>query len=596
MEWIEAGLVEEIEQAGVKTLRGGIAVFAHEDGIYAVENRCPHMGFPLHVGSLCDGILTCHWHHARFDVCSGGTLDPWADDVPTHDVRLEGGKVYVNPQPKQPRNVARHLQRLREGLEQNIGLIIAKSVIALQSAGVDEATIAQVGIDYGTTQRASGWGSGLTILTAMVNLLPKLDAYGRILALFHGLVHVARDCAGQPPRRMLAPLPESDVTLSRLAAWYRQCIEVRDTDGAERVLLAAIEKGADNAALADMMLTAVTDHVYLDGGHTFDFHNKAFEVLERYERDSGYGAMHSAESAHARRKQILTSLVPLLSHPTRSEEQQNWQSPVNLVTPMAAAFAELPHLSLAPTGGDNAMALDAETFIAQVLSEQPAETVQAISEALRGGVSPAYVAQLVTLAAAERIARFHVQNDFGDWISVLHTFTHAHAVHQRLQRKPDSLAVRAIYHAAMRIYLDRFLNIPSAPRPSVDRAKDAGYQTDLNELLALTDQRQQVAAAANWVANYLQEQGDVGALWNALGQALLREDAEFHSFQMVEAVAAEYDDWNGLVHPFAARAKEILLIAITRYLAAHAPTARETPHVARIAWRLHRGERLFEEA
>jgi hypothetical protein len=44
--------------------RHGIAVFAPagSDEIYAIDNRCPHMGFPLHKGTVCDGILTCHWH------------------------------------------------------------------------------------------------------------------------------------------------------------------------------------------------------------------------------------------------------------------------------------------------------------------------------------------------------------------------------------------------------------------------------------------------------------------------------------------------------------------------------------------------------
>jgi hypothetical protein len=40
------------------------------------------MGFPLERGSVEDGILTCHWHHARFDLESGCTFDLWADDVP----------------------------------------------------------------------------------------------------------------------------------------------------------------------------------------------------------------------------------------------------------------------------------------------------------------------------------------------------------------------------------------------------------------------------------------------------------------------------------------------------------------------------------
>jgi hypothetical protein len=85
-------------------------------------------------------------------------------------------------------------------------------------------------------------------------------------------------------------------------------------------------------------------------------------------------------------------------------------------------------------------------------------------------------------------------------------------------------------------------------------------------------------------------------LLNTLGHSLLREDAEFHSFQMYEAAVAEYDHWQSLkgTEALADRAAHTMLIACARYLAAHAPTARELPHTARIAWRLHRGERLFE--
>ncbi|MFD1676517.1 Rieske (2Fe-2S) protein [Alicyclobacillus fodiniaquatilis] len=49
--WVLAGEEAEIRQKGVKVIPGSIAVFAHEDNFYAVENRCPHMGFPLHMAA-----------------------------------------------------------------------------------------------------------------------------------------------------------------------------------------------------------------------------------------------------------------------------------------------------------------------------------------------------------------------------------------------------------------------------------------------------------------------------------------------------------------------------------------------------------------
>ena len=50
-------------------------------------------------------------------------------------------------------------------------------------------------------QNRDGWGVGLTILTALANLLPMLPEQEAYLALFHGGRRVAADCDGEAPRR-----------------------------------------------------------------------------------------------------------------------------------------------------------------------------------------------------------------------------------------------------------------------------------------------------------------------------------------------------------------------------------------------------------
>jgi len=576
--WIQAGTVEELREQGPKLVKGGIVVFYHEGEAHALDNRCPHLGFPLHMGSVCDGMLTCHWHHARFDVCSGGTLDPWADDVPVYDTTVQDGAVWVNPQSRHGNQVQRYKDRLRRGLEQNIGLVIAKAIVGLTEAGVPETEIAAIGIEFGVTQRRQGWGSGLTILTAMANVLPKLDKQGRILALFQGMLHAARDASGSGTRFLLDPLPNPGVSEERLTKWYRDCIEVRDTRGAERVLLTAAEAGMEEHRLCAMMSMAATDHVYMNGGHTLDFHNKAFESLKYVGRE--------------RRKEVLASLVPMFGNASRSEELHSWQFPVDLIQPMKAAFEELTGKGVS-SGAGGAVVSD-EELLQALLGDDPLRTFDMLKEALLGGASPARLSQIAALAAAERVVRFHTQNDFGDWVSVLHTFTHAHAVHECLIRSADPWTIRGVFHTAAAIYLDRFLNIPAAPRPAdIDAAEEAPQPEELLEIL---DKRQQVAAAAAWAMRYLRSGGKPEPLFNVLGHALLREDADFHSFQMYEAAAAEFDRWSSETGPFAEKARETLIVAATRYLAAHAPTSRETPHTANIAWRLHRGEKLFAEA
>ena len=71
-----AGRLEELKAKGRLVVRGAhrpILVVYDRGRVFALDNRCPHMGFPLDRGSVEDGILTCHWHHARFDLESGCT-------------------------------------------------------------------------------------------------------------------------------------------------------------------------------------------------------------------------------------------------------------------------------------------------------------------------------------------------------------------------------------------------------------------------------------------------------------------------------------------------------------------------------------------
>ena len=100
--YVRAAAVEDVQAAGclpVQVSGHTLALFAVGEKVYALDNRCPHMGFPLHRGTVKDGILTCHWHHARFDMESGGTFDEWADDVRAFPTEIRDGQVWVDMTP-----------------------------------------------------------------------------------------------------------------------------------------------------------------------------------------------------------------------------------------------------------------------------------------------------------------------------------------------------------------------------------------------------------------------------------------------------------------------------------------------------------------
>ena len=148
------------------------------------------MGFPLNKGTIKDGILTCHWHHARFDLKSGCTFDPWADDVQSYPVEIRDGEVWLNPNTNGANSITRWKRRLRAGMEQNLNLVIAKSVIALRSQNAPAREIIEIGATHGCKYE---WQSGHVIFTAMANVLDYLDDSDQFLALYQGLSRVSGD-------------------------------------------------------------------------------------------------------------------------------------------------------------------------------------------------------------------------------------------------------------------------------------------------------------------------------------------------------------------------------------------------------------------
>ncbi len=550
-----------------------IALFVHNDKIYAIDNRCPHMGFPLHRGTVKDCILTCHWHHARFDLASGGTFDAWADDVRAFPVEIRGDQVWIDLAPHaDPQTHQR--QRLQDGLEQGISLVIAKSVIALLDAGIEPAEPFRMGLDFGVRYRNAGWGSGLTMHTCMINLLPYLDPEDRPRALYHGLAAVARDCAGQPPHFGVQPLPTSAPDINTLKRWFRQFIEVRDAEGAERCLVSAVRSGADQQQIAEMLFTAATDHRYIDVGHVLDFTNKALEALDATN-------WQNAES-------VLTSLVAGYASAERMEESNSWRYPVDLVAILDRAFAEIP--AALESGQDKQGTwANREALVTILLGEDAQAIADSLLAALQTGCTETELAGAVAYAAALRIARFHTNNDFGDWDTAHHTFTFANAVHQGLRRVASQSLLRGVFDAAMSVYLNRFLNVPPARLPEPKETVDNPEKL-LDELPKLLDRQQQVNEAGALVARYLYSGGNPERLLAVLGKMLLREDRSFHVIQEIEAAFRQYSLLRDT------EAGDHVLIAATRYLAAHAPTMRSQGQTYQMAYRLHRGDRLFEES
>jgi nitrite reductase/ring-hydroxylating ferredoxin subunit len=559
----------------------------HDRGnFFALDNRCPHLGFPLHRGSIEDGILTCHWHHARFDLVSGGTFDLWADDVPTAPVELrDDGAVWICGRTRYADGEVHWRNRLREGLQHDIGLVLAKAVLGLCGEDADYRSLVRDAVIFGVRHR-DGWGVGLTIVTALGNLIPSLPEEEKYLGLFHGLRRVARDCDGEPPRRDRLALARNGMrSLPLLGRWLRHWTQVRHRDGAERTLLTAIAEGASQAELAALLLTAVTDRTFADGGHALDFINKAFECLD---------IIGWREAAA-----VLPTVAGQLVAARGGEELNAWRHPLDLVSLCEEASAELPHLLAAGRAERGGWQCHGR-LARQLLGDDSKAIIAALLDAIRAGATADDLGRALAYAAALRVAWFGTANEHSDWEAAHHAFTYCNALHQLLKRitteRPVELEspelLRGVIHGAMRLYLIRFLNVPPArlPGEAGDRLDDlpCDGKTLREAFLEALDRQGSVREAGRLVARYLTLGHPIDLLITTLARAVLREDADFHTYQMLEAGVRQYQEWGG------GDEGRHILIAVARYLAAHSPTERAQLQTAMVARRLSLGQALHE--
>ncbi len=583
MEFTLAGSLEELKARERLVVRGAhrpVLVVYDRGRVFALDNRCPHRGFPLDRGSIEDGILTCHWHHARFDLESGCTFDLWADDTPTCPVEMRDGEVWLKTSFGHANPAFHWRQRLGDGLAHDIGLVIAKAVQGQLAAGVQTADILRQAALFGARYR-DGWGVGLTTLTALGNLLPALPEDDAFLALFHGARRVAADCDGQAPRRERASLGSrpDPATLKR---WLRRWTRVRHREAAERTLLTGIDAGLSPATLADLLLAAATERAFADNGHSLDFVNKAFECLDLI------GWEHASS--------VLPTLVGQMAAARGAEESTEWRQPEDLIALCDEAAVELAGLySVNPrVGGWSEHA----ALAGDLLGDDPVAIVDAIRTALRRGAAPTDLGRSLAYGAALRVARFGNANEHSDWETAHHVFTHANALQGMLVRIGSAAAdgeisaVRGVLHGGMALYLSRYLNVPPARIPGDDgeRLDDlpTDRQTIREALLDAFDRQRQVDLAARLVARHLTLGHSPRALIATLAHAALREDAGFHAYQMLDAGFRQFGLWGDT------DAGRRVLIAVARYLAAHSPTERATLQTADIARRLIRGADLHQ--
>ena len=553
-----------------------LAVFHHEGQFQAVDNRCPHMGYPMSKGSIRDGVLICHWHHWEFDLKTGGCFLTSGDDLKTFPLEVrDDGYLYVGLASNEREAAARRLidrgkRALEQGLKDRSVFLIAKAVTALRQAGAGPREIIQQGLFYGAHKTAEGWSSGVAILALAANMWDDIDPKDHNLFLVHGLNQIANRTSGSS-RRQRFPFPRTgaEPDIATMRRWFRRYIDQRDQGPAERILLTMHDRDYPARDLADLVFTTATDFYFTGDGHALDFANKMFEALDYVEWDGAH--------------EILRPIVVDLISRTRHEETSRW---ADSVPALEDIFTRLDDIWTA--NQQNEAPLDIAAF-AQVMLEDEFEPILIqLEEKLRAGVDPRDLCRAMTYAGAIRVARFHLKNE-GDWHDVANIYSYAHGLYRAFHLAPGKELLRGLFHGAVFMTYLRWLNMPAArlPRPGqrLDETYD-GPEAMLERLQEFAD-FQKVFEAEVLVNQYLEEGHDLTPLRHTLAHILLREDAELHMFQVLEVAFRHFDLTDD------EEEKRMHMLAATRYITAQ-KLMKGILWSTENAERLQRGELLSE--
>src|SRR4051794_18678450 len=235
------------------------------DGVFALDNACPHEGYGLTQGDLDGDELTCEWHNWRFRVTDGRcTLGE--EDVVSHPVVVDGDEVRVELRRPDPLRLRADLTTsLRRGIDSFYVGQISRDVVRLLRADEDPAQLVWEAVAWGAPRAEYGFGHALASASDCLALVDRYEGDLRSLPVVQaiaGITEVER-------RRPLRPTPDPVRTLpARPGVAFRALVEQGwdSAEEAEALLRGAIEAGCGPEELRSWLVGVVADH-HLGYGH-----------------------------------------------------------------------------------------------------------------------------------------------------------------------------------------------------------------------------------------------------------------------------------------------------------------------------------------
>ncbi len=438
--WKSVCSLSELEQKVRIVFRAGksqIVVFISNQQTYAIDNRCPHEGYPLSQGELNSEqcTLTCQWHNWKFDLQSGEAT-VGQDSVRTYASRIQDGQVWVDLSP--PRLAEQELQLMRSvktAFEKRQYGRMARELARFHYLGLDPERALQQIIIWSYERLEFGMGHAYAAAADWVQLSRQLsDPLDQLSALNEAIDHIAQDSLRQPIFAYSAD------TLNGPESHFLDAIENEEQQTALAWLNGALNNPAISLAQLERVFAEAALAHYNDFGHSLIYQVKSFELI--------------ALLGEPVLKPLLISLTRSLIYATREDLLPEFKS-------YAPALAQFNEQLVSGWGSDthppdfkSLQGASVKQSLEWVRQQAASHTPLAIYQALLG----ANAHNLLYFDSAFQAATENAISDNIGWLDFTHALTFANAVRISCQKHPElwpqGLLQLAAFYGRNTAYLD----------------------------------------------------------------------------------------------------------------------------------------------
>ena len=567
--FVKVANLDELAEGKPRAVRvegQSIALFKHNGNIYATDNQCPHMGYPLTRGRVRGGVLTCDWHGWSYDMGGGGCFTGGCDDLATFPIEVREDEIYIDIASGGKKRNDAHFLLLQEGLLSGDNWTLSKAVAIMLARGVSEADVLNRLVRHGgrhfvTELDAGEGGWQLAYLVNGVKVAKQYEPEDRLIPLMMA-ASGASGRAGDRPA--VTPLP-GEITWEKLEGWIRVFSADREWEGIEKCLITARRLGGHDDKIMPLAYECVVEPFFLGHNDSLLYIGYLAELLEQF-------GWEVAE-------ELVCNLTAKILGRGRGAPDEIRREAISKLESLADFIADLAANPPAQTTD-----FDEDAFAAGLVSGDLDSTFDTITDALKNGVEINRIVSTMVLLGADRMARTPASMSPG-WWELGREISLASSLRTTLRVAGFQVAAKALYHVAWQFFSDRWLNIRQMPlsTPRSATASDGPDENAAIEAVISTIETVQIQEVGRMTRQYLNGGFSADRLLSELGQCILKDD---NGWDILNTLRTTFDEWELCQgHP----ARNQLLVGLARWTT-DVRKNTNSDSAARTAQRFARGE------